>query len=234
MKKQLFCGLFALATTFFAFAGDAAAFVDVGFSTDGKTYVFGEYGKTDRYFQAYAELYAVNVEKNDYVSGEVFRTKPSSETSGFSGQEIYDALSRRAEWKLSKYACTPVAPENILYVREDETKDATAEISFKDFEGSTAENEIFYYVRLIPFYEGKGQNSHSSFFISLEKKDSNGKVLSKNIVGSPDIKRKGVVEYKISRIVSDVSGHSIVFVIEKTVADESGSSIRYMVETIRL
>ena len=234
MRKQFFCGLFILAANLLAFAGDAAAFVDVGFSSDGKTYVFGEYGKTDRYFQAYAELYSVNVEKNDYVSGEVFKTKPSNETVGFSGKEMYDALSRRAEWKLSKYNCKPVAPENILYVREDETKDATAEISFKDFEGSTAENEIFYYVRLIPFYEGKGQNSHSSFFIKKKKKDSSGKVLSKNIVGSPDIKRKGVIGYKISRIVSDVTGHSLVFIIEKTVADETGSSIRYMVETIKL
>ena len=67
-----------------------------------------------------------------------------------------------------------------------------------------------------------------------EKKDSAGKILSKNIVGSPDIKRKGVVGYKISRIVADVSGHSLVFIIEKTIADEGGSSIRYMVETIRL
>ena len=234
MRKQLLGVVLSAFAVFTAFAGDAAAFVDVGFSSDGKTYVFGEYGKTDKYFQAYAELYAVNVEKNDYVSGEVFRTKPSSETVGFSGQEMYEALARRAEWKLSKYACTPVAPENILYVREDETKDATEEIVFKDFEGSSADNEIFYYVKMIPFYEGKGQNSHSSFFISLEKKDSSGKILSKNIVGSPDIKRKSVVGYKISRIVADVTGHSLVFIIEKTVMDESGSSIRYMVETIRL
>ena len=234
MRKQLLGVVLSAFAVFTAFAGDAAAFVDVGFSSDGKTYVFGEYGKTDKYFQAYAELYAVNVEKNDYVSGEVFRTKPSSETVGFSGQEMYEALARRAEWKLSKYACTPVAPENILYVREDETKDATEEIVFKDFEGSSAGNEIFYYVKMIPFSEGKGQNSHSSFFISHQNKDSSGKILSKNIVGSPDIKRKSVVGYKISRIVADVTGHSLVFIIEKTVMDESGSSIRYMVETIRL
>ena len=234
MRKQILCGLFILAAHFAVFAGDAAAFVDVGFSSDGKTYVFGEYGKTDRYFQSYAELYAVNVEKNDYVSGEVFKTKPSAETVGFSGKEIYDALARRAEWKLSKYSCKPVAPENILYVRDEDGKASTDEISFKDFEGSTKDNEIFYHVRLIPFYEGKGQSSHSSFFISLEKKDSSGKVLSKNIVGSPDIKRKGVIGYKINRIVSDVTGHSLVFIIEKTVADETGTSIRYMVETIKL
>ncbi|MCR5606125.1 MAG: DUF2259 domain-containing protein, partial [Treponema sp.] len=67
-----------------------------------------------------------------------------------------------------------------------------------------------------------------------EQKDAKGNVVSKNIVGSPDIKRKGVVGYKIDKIFTDHSGKNIVFVVEKTIADSTGFSIRYMVETVHL
>ena len=82
--------------------------------------------------------------------------------------------------------------------------------------------------------EGSGDNLRSSFFITLEKKDGDGNVISRNIVGSPDIKRKKVTDYRIDRIFSDKTGRNLVFVVEKTLSDVNGSSIRYMVETIRL
>ena len=48
MKKHLLILFTIFATVSLSFAGDAAAFVDLGLSEDGKTYVFAEYGKTDR------------------------------------------------------------------------------------------------------------------------------------------------------------------------------------------
>ena len=82
--------------------------------------------------------------------------------------------------------------------------------------------------------EENGKEKRSSFFITLEKKDENGNLISRNIVGNPDIKRKGVTGYTINRIFSDKSGRSLVFVIEKQIEDETGTCVRYMVETIRL
>ena len=35
-------------------AGDVASFVDKGFSEDGKYYVFGQYGRTDKKYQGWA------------------------------------------------------------------------------------------------------------------------------------------------------------------------------------
>lgn len=54
MKKHLLILFTIFATVSLSFAGDAAAFVDLGLSEDGKTYVFAEYGKTDKTFQGYA------------------------------------------------------------------------------------------------------------------------------------------------------------------------------------
>lgn len=233
MKKQLFMGFFAIAAVFGAFAGDAAAFVDMGMSSDGKTYVFGEYGKTDKSFQGYAEIYTVNIEKNDFVSGGVFKTAPSSSTVSKSGRVVFDELQKKAGSYLKRFNLRPINTDNLLYY-SDESKSGTSDISFKDFEGSTTEKSFFYHIKLTKTVEGSGSNMHSSFFITMEKKDESGYVISKNIVGSPDIKRKCVSDYRIDRIFSDPSGRNIVFVIEKTVRDGSGTSIRYMVETVRL
>jgi predicted secreted protein len=82
--------------------------------------------------------------------------------------------------------------------------------------------------------EGKETNIRSSFSITLEKKNENGELISRNIVGNPSVKRKGVSSYKIDRVFSDKSGRNLVFIIEKQVKDKNGTSIRYMVETIRL
>ena len=232
MKKVL-CGIIALAASLCAFAGDAAAFVDVGISSDGKTYIFGEYGRTDNDFQGYAEIYTVDIAKNDFVSGGVFKTEPSGATSSKSGKTVYDELLSKAGWAVRKYDCKPALPENLLYIRDERVNDGR-EIVFKDFEGSSTEQSVFYHIKVNSQVEGSGLSTRSSFSITLEKKNEKGELLSRNIVGSPSVKRKGVSSYKVDRIFSDKSGRNLVFVIEKQVIDKNGTSIRYMVETIRL
>lgn len=232
MKKQLFVSLMFFASLSLSFAGDAAAFVDLGLSSDGKTYVFAEYGKTDKTFQGYAEIYCVDIEKNDWISGEVFRTLPSAATFKKSGKEVYEELLKKAEWTLKKYNLEKSLPDNLLFTRE--LPSSTGEIVFKDFEGSTVEKNIYYRIKLEKNVEGKGKASRSSFFILLEKHDEAGNVISRNIVGNPDIRRKGVTDYTINRIFTDKSGRNLVFVVEKQIEDETGTCIRYMVETIRM
>ena len=78
MKKSFLIGLLFGAVTVFLSAGDVASFVDKGFTEDGKYYVFGQYGKTDKKFQGWAEIYQVDIAKNDYVDEGIFKTKPSS------------------------------------------------------------------------------------------------------------------------------------------------------------
>ena len=146
MKKVL-CGIIVLAASLCTFAGDAAAFVDVGISSDGKTYIFGEYGRTDNDFQGYAEIYTVDIAKNDFVSGGVFKTEPSVATSSKSGKTVYDELLEKAGWAVRKYECKPALPENLLYIRDERVNDGT-EIVFKDFEGSSTEQSVFYHLKV--------------------------------------------------------------------------------------
>lgn len=48
MKKILVCAFSVFFAVCSSFAGDAASFDDIGFSEDGKYYLFGQYGKTFR------------------------------------------------------------------------------------------------------------------------------------------------------------------------------------------
>lgn len=235
--KRFIIGAFCAALSLIPatlFAGDAAVFSDIGFSKDGLTYVFGEYSKTDIKYEAWAEIYTVDVAENIFVPGGIFRTRPSSDTTKIGGKKAFEDLIKKSKWYWGQYDCTPSTPGNLLYVRDSEEKLGTDRIVFKSFEESTEDLDIFYYITLIPEYlGGTGKNVMSKFYINFEKKDSDGNILEQRKIGTPDLLRKGVIAYRIDRIFTDDSGKSFVFIVEKTTEDEAGKSIRYMVEATR-
>jgi predicted secreted protein len=232
MKKLNICLILTLTLTFSAFAGDAAVFKEIGFSEDGSIFIFGQYGKTDVNYQAWAEIYTVDVEKNEFVKNEVYKSAPSKESAFISGKKAFENLLENTEWKLSKYKAS-LEGQNLLYVCEDEKKSASDEIVFKDYEASSDSQEIYWHVKLVPYVEGNGKNCRSSFFINLEKKDAQGNTLLKTTAGTPSYKRKGITAYRISSIFTDKSSKNMVIVVEKTLEDDKGTSVRYMVETLK-
>lgn len=228
------CGMLGIFAAFASFAGDSAVLVDNGFSADGNYYIFGQYGKIDKKFQGWAEIYTVDVLKNDYVDNEVYRVKPSAVTFDKTGKEVYESLAGKNYLSIKKYNCAQNSPERILYIREEEKKAGTDEIEFKDFISSVSDDQAYYKVVLVPTVSGEGINVKSSFYIDIEKLDSKGAVLASQKIGNPGITRKGVKNYKIERIVCDKTGKKLVFIVEKTMEDKTGINIRYMIETARL
>lgn len=234
MKKLMVWGMLGIFAAFASFAGDSAVLVDNGFSADGNYYIFGQYGKIDKKFQGWAEIYTVDVLKNDYVDNEVYRVKPSAVTFDKTGKEVYESLAGKNYLSIKKYNCAQNSPEQILYIREEEKKAGTDEIEFKDFISSVSDDQAYYKVVLVPTVSGEGINVKSSFYIDIEKLDSKGAVLASQRIGNPGITRKGVKNYKIERIVCDKTGKKLVFIVEKTMEDKTGINIRYMIETARL
>lgn len=228
------CGMLGIFAAFASFAGDSAVLVDNGFSADGNYYIFGQYGKIDKKFQGWAEIYTVDVLKNDYVDNEVYRVKPSAVTFDKTGKEVYESLAGKNYLSIKKYNCAQNSPEQILYIREEEKKAGTDEIEFKDFISSVSDDQAYYKVVLVPTVSGEGINVKSSFYIDIEKLDSKGAVLASQKIGNPGITRKGVKNYKIERIVCDKTGKKLIFIVEKTMEDKTGINIRYMIETARL
>lgn len=234
MKKLIVCGVLGFFAAFASFAGDSAVLVDNGFSADGNYYIFGQYGKIDKKFQGWAEIYTVDVLKNDYVDNEVYKIKPSAVTFDKTGKEVYESLAGKNYLSLKKYNCAKNSPDQILYIREEEKKSGTDEIEFKDFISSVSSDQAYYKVQLVPSVFGEGANVKSSFYINLEKLDSKGNCLARQKIGNPEISRKGVKNYKIERIACDKSGKNLVFIVEKTMEGKTGINIRYMVEVARL
>ena len=234
MKKSLLTGLIFACVAMFVSAGDVATFVDKGFSPDGKYYIFGQYGRTDKKYQGWAEIYQVDIEKNDYVDAGIFKTKPSAVTSDKSGSEVYESLEAKSYYYLKNIKTSVADADHVLYICDDVNKQGTDVIKFADYNGSSLDNPLTYNIELVPTVTGKGKNVKSSFYINLEKKDANGNVVLSEKVGSPSIVRKGISGYKIEKIMCDPSEKNMIFVIEKIQEDDAGISIRYMVEAVKI
>ena len=230
MKKIFICSLVMMLGLSAVSAGDVATFVDKGFSEDGKYYVFGQYGKTDKKFQGWAELYQVDIAANDYTDNGVFKTKPSAVTADKHGNEVFEALEGKSFYYFKDLKCEPANIDHVLYILDDVNKTGTDEIVFKDFRSADLDNADVYHIRLYPTVIGSGKNTRSSFYIMLEKKNAAGEILMSRKIGTPSINRKGVTNYKIERIFCDKSEKNLIFVIEKMMEDDTGTSIRYMVE----
>ncbi len=233
MKKTFVCSLIMLLVLTALSAGDVATFVDKGFSEDGKYYVFGQYGKTDKKFQGWAELYQVDIAANDYTDNGVFKTKPSAVTADKKGFEVFEALEGKSFYYFKDLKCEPANIDHVLYILDDVNKTGTDEIVFKDFRSADVDNADVYHIKLYPTVNGSGKNARSSFYIMLEKRDAAGEVLMSRKIGTPSISRKGVTNYKIERIFCDKSEKNLIFVIEKMMEDDTGTSIRYMVEAAK-
>ena len=130
--------------------------------------------------------------------------------------------------------CKKANPDHVLYILDDVNKTGTDEIVFKDFRSAPVDSQNSYRITLVPTISGRGKNAKSSFYIKLEKFDADGYVLSTQKIGSPDIVRHGVTNYKIERIFCDDSEQNLIFVIEKHFEDDAGLSVRYMVEAAKI
>ena len=100
--KKIFIGLLTFCLMNLAiFAGDVAVFQEIGFSKDGKTYIFAEYGKQDKKFFPYGEIYTVDVAKNDFIPGKVFKVQDKSFTKA--SKTLFEELYAKHYTEIKKY-----------------------------------------------------------------------------------------------------------------------------------
>ncbi len=207
-------------------AGDVAHFVNLGFSPDGTRFVFAQHGTVDGTFQAYADIFCVDVAQNSFIPGGKFSTPPSAHTSGRDSVSVFSALKNDSSRFLKRVGVDGTNTGRPLYVKTDAVKDNSV-LSFRDFETGAD-----YQVSLHSRTEGAQATVRSSFHLQLSKTDANG-IKTLKTLGLPDFRRTGVVSYSVRRVMTDSSGTSLVFVIEKEEFNAQGTSTRFMVETVR-
>ena len=231
MKKTVFTVLIIFFTCVSAlWAGDSAVFVDLGFSQDGRMYMFGQYGVQASTLRPWAEIYVVDVSRNIFVpDGRASITQNIPIRAGQDGSGVFHQLVSGNSSLVNRNGIIHQNQGLPLYISRDENPPVHGEIiTFRDFLSGTS-----YVAQLIPTINGSGQNARSRFYINLEAASSTGQ--NKNYtVGTPNHSRQGIVQYNIKRVIIDEKGSSVIFIIEMKQAVSDGFNIRYMIEAVRL
>jgi predicted secreted protein len=211
-------------------AGDSASFVDMGFSSDGKVYMFAQYGVLADSLKPWADLFVVDVARNNFVSGgKVSYTHGDSIAAGQDGSGALYRLLTRNVGLADRYGINFPNQGQPLYIALDGEDAVSGEsIEFRDFEAGR-----FYRADLVPSVEGSGRNLRSSFYINMESTSADGEIRTYTL-GDPELKRPLIASYHIKKVIIDPQGDSIVFVIEMKRQVEGGYEVRFMVETLRL
>ena len=225
MKKLIAAVVFLLCTSFI-FSGDIAQYINLGFSSNSKYFMFGQYGISSENTTAYAETFIVDVSGNDFIKDGVIRRTFSDDI--LPGQEGLGALFTILEDSLTiinKTGINHIATGRVVYLLVNGAK-PKERLEFRDFYKGDS-----YTVTLIQEKFGSGTNVSSSFHINLAVTDKMERTRTYTI-GLPNYKRKEVTSYRIKQVVFTPSEEGLVFVIEKEIDGHRGKIIRYMVETL--
>jgi predicted secreted protein len=231
LKKTVLILLIILLTCVSAlWAGDSAVFVDLGFSPDGRSYMFGQYGVLSPSLRPWADLYVVDVVSNTFVqNGRVSFTQDTPIKAGQDGSGILHRLVSNNSNLTNRYNINFQNQGLPLYISRDENPPPRGEkIDFRDFLSGKS-----YKAQLIPTITGSGRNVRSQFYINLEASSPNGQYKTYTI-GTPNYVRQGITQYNIKKVLVDASGSSIIFVVEMLRTTDNGYDIRYMVEAVKL
>jgi predicted secreted protein len=213
-------------------AGDNASFVDLGFSPDGRIYMFAQYGVESDTLRPWAELATVDVPKNTFVpGGRVSYTHTQAVTNGQDGSGALYRLIAQNGALANRYGVDFLIQGYPLYLSletSDRTGDGGEIVEFRDFQANAS-----YKATLIPTLEGSGSNLKSSFFIRLERTAGDGSKRTYT-VGAPNFKRPLISSYRIRKAVIAPQNGSLIFVIEMKKPGNDGFDIRYMAEALKL
>jgi len=228
MKRATLAGL-ALAVGLLAHAGDLAAFQNLGFSSDSRYFMFGQYGVMEKGGTPYADVFIVDVPRNSFVPGAVMNLRPTMVAAPTSsGIEALFALYRNAVPLARKHAIEPTVTGRPLYIMVDGAE-PKVNIEFRDFPSGSS-----YKVTLYQASSGAGESVQSTFHVVITR--TKGDSSATYNVGLPHYARKGVKSYGIKQIILAPDGKSLVVVVEKHEQNgtPAGFSARFMVETLRI
>jgi len=228
MKRWIALATMILALASAAAAGDVATLVNLGFSPDSAYFMFGFYGIDAAAGKPYAEIFAVDTKRNEYVPGGSFRGLYAIDLQpGWNPSGAFYRLFADATPIARKLRIDHLQQGRLVYLLIDGAESPDA-ISFKDFDTGAQWD-----VALKETVEEKGGSVVSSFGVVVTVTTADGK---KTTVkgGNPTFKRAGVSDYTIRQIFVAPDGKTVVMLIERLERSAAGATVRYMVETLKL
>jgi predicted secreted protein len=227
MAKKVLLSACILLAALAAWAGDVAQFDNLGFSADGRYFMFGQHGVLEKTSFPYAELYIVDVPANAYAPQGVKKVsytkgvEPGATGLGALLNALDDASAQKRQYRIDH-----LVTGRLLYVLVDGVNPAET-LEFRDFQANTK-----YAVTLVQTSSTKDGQPAAAFTLKITVTGTDGKAKD-YAVGNAGLSRAGVKSYRVKQILLG-PGASLVFVIQREEADSTGVDIRYMVETLRL
>jgi predicted secreted protein len=224
-RKMLLVCLCIFATGLVVWAGDVAQFADLGFSPDGRYFMFGEYGILQKTSAPWASLFVVDVGANAFVPQGVQRvsyTQPAE--PGASGLGALLNVVTDGSALKRKYCIDYLLTGRILYLAVDGAP-AGQPVEFRDFVTGRS-----YAVTLEQVQHTRDGQPAASFSIKVSITEATG-ATRQLAVGNPALERAGVRSYLLRQVILGPESSSLVFVVQKEEVDTQGSNVRYMVET---
>jgi predicted secreted protein len=228
MAKKALLSACILLIALAAWCGDVAQFDNLGFSSDGRYFMFGQHGILEKTSYPYAELAIVDVPANAFVPQ---GTKKVSYTKGVEPGStglgaLLNALGDMAAQK-RQYRIDHLVTGRLLYLLVDGVNPAET-LEFRDFQAGTK-----YAVTLAQTSGTKDGAPAASFSLKVTVTGRDGKARDL-AVGNPALQRPGVKTYRVKQVILGPDGAALVFVVQKEEVEGQSVDVRYMVETVRL
>ncbi len=221
MRRWFTLSLLLVMATAVVSAGDLATFQNLGFSADGRSFAFAQYGVAGEEATAFAEIYVVDVAGNVFVSNGTFDLESDIPLDlGQDGRGALYALLADAQATLGSRRIEHLRTGRPIYIQVD--GEASSEsLTFRDFSTQTR-----YEISLDQSSRVNGDRTQAAF--SIEARLIRGDAVETLQIGRPSLFRDDVESYRITQILSAPGDNGIVIVVERRSPD---GSIRYMVET---
>lgn len=202
------------------FAGDAATFINLGFSPDGSFYAFGQYGYYDGSGFPYGEIFIIDVKKNNYVKGGVIKVTVQDENGDFEAVSDFHAF-------LDAYGkAVPLLKQCHILVTspgiEHRAKEAATSIHWRE-KGSP--RSVTLVEKKTPAPDGEYYSDKASFHILLKDKGN------QYTLGNINRVRAAVYDYGLPRVFCSANGKAIVSIVSKMSFGFEGPDTRFMAET---
>lgn len=212
---------------------EVSIFENLGFSQDGKYFLFGQYGSSFPSRKPFAELYFVEVDRNIFYPSGIF-TKEYNKVLGV-GEDgknaLYELLASPSVISLkNKLNISHLEAGRLIYEvydPEGEAKNFERDvITFQDF--NTGER---YRASLRKSLEKVAKGVESSFFINIQLLNDKSDVIKNSSIGHPKYNRLNVLNYRIYQVYLSPNEKDLLFVIEKENQKPDGTLFyNYMIE----
>ncbi len=228
MAKKALISACIILVALAAWAGDVAQFDNLGFSPDGRYFMFGQHGILEKTSYPYAEISIVDVPANAFAPQGVKKVsyaqgvEPGATGLGALLNALGDMAAQKRQFRIDH-----LVTGRLLYLLVDGVNPAET-LEFRDFQAGTK-----YSVTLVQTSGLKETAAGAAFSLKLTVTGRDG-TAKEYAVGNAGLVRAGVKAYRVKQIVLGPDSAALVFVIQKEETDGTGVNIRYMVETVRL